>query len=337
VDQDRSVPRLQIEALEIAEGFINSRVLFSLNELGVHDLLADGPRPLSELASDTNAEADALELLLNAGVALGLLSASEAGYANTQLSARLLVSGGDGYLGSWMRLLSRWSSPFVRLNDSVRTGKPAEDPSLHLGSDPEYTRDFIMAMDDYARLRGSEVVDHLDLSGVSRMLDLGGGSGSYAIQFAQRWPGLSVTIFDLPGVLRIADENRRAAGLEDRVSLSPGDYHEDGIGGPWDLVFLSDVLHQETVEGAEALLRSAHASLAPGGWLVVQGMFLNPGRTSPRWPTLYSLVLLLVNGRGRAYSAAETIDMMRRVGFDDVEHRRMSLLNVNSLVLGLRS
>jgi cyclopropane fatty-acyl-phospholipid synthase-like methyltransferase len=262
---------------------------------------------------------------------------SEAGYANTRLSAHLLVTDSDGYMGSWMRLLSRWSSSFVRLNESVRTGKPAEDPSEHLGADPEYTRDFILAMDDYARLRGSEVIDHLDLSGVSRMLDLGGASGSYAVQFAHRWPELSVTVFDLPDVLRFADENRRAEGLGDRVALAPGDYHEDPIGGPWDLVFLSDVLHQETVEGAESLLRTIHEALAPGGRLVVQGMFLNPGRTSPRWPTLYSLTLLLVNGRGRAYSAAETMDMMRRVGFQDVEHRRMSLLNVNSLVVGRRS
>jgi len=337
VDQDRSVRRLQIQALQIAEGFINAQVLFSLNELGIHEQLSQGPRTLAELASGTGSDPGALDLLLNAGVALELLTVSEEGYANAPLTADLLVSGSDGYMGSWMRLLSRWSSPFVHLNDSVQTGRPAEDRSAHLGGNHEYTRDFILAMDDYARVRGREVVDHLDLSGVSRMLDLGGGSGSYAVQFARRWPGLSVTVFDLPVVLEIADEKRRAAGVEDRVSLSPGDYHHDPIGGPWDLVFLSDVLHQETVEGAVSLLATVHRALAPGGRLVVQGMFLNPGRTSPRWPTLYSLILLLVNGQGRAYSAAETMDMVRRAGFDGVRHQRMSLLNVNSLVVGHRA
>jgi hypothetical protein len=82
------------------------------------------------------------------------------------------------------------------------------------------------------------------------------------------------------------------------------------------------------------ILRKAHRALRPGGRVVVQGMFLNEDRTSPRWPLMHSLVLLLVYGGGRAYTVNETLGFMEAEGFTNGRLERMSLLNVNSLILG---
>jgi cyclopropane fatty-acyl-phospholipid synthase-like methyltransferase len=232
-------------------------------------------------------------------------------------------------MGRWLHL---WSA----LPDSVRSGQPAEDPWLHLGKDPAYTREFALAMEDYARLRGSEIVKHLDLSGAQRLLDLGGGPGAYAVLFASRWPDLRITVFDLPEIAQIAAERIAAAGLAGRIAIRGGNYEVDDIGSGYDVVFLSDTLHQETPEGAERLLQRAAAALRPGGKLVVQGMFLNDDQVSPRWPVVLSLILLLFQGGGRTYTVAETIRQIERAGFQNCEHRQMSLLNVNSLVMADR-
>ena len=330
----QSLTRWQIEALGVAEGFFESQVLFSVVELGVFELLAEAPRTLDQLAGDIPADPGALERLLNAAVAIGLLVLDERRYFNGPLSERVLVSGRPGYLGNWMRLMSRWMKNWTHLTESVRTGKPAQDPWLHLGKDPDYTRDFILGMHDYALLRGSEIVEYLDFGGGLRLLDLGGGPGTYAIHFAQRWPDLRVTVFDLPDVVRIAAENARAGGVEEQVSTEAGNYHEEEVGTGYDVAFISDVLHQEDPDTCRMILQKAYRALKPGGRLVVQGMFLNEDRTSPRWPLMHSLVLLLAYGGGRAYTVNETLGFMEEAGFRDGRVQRMSLLNVNSLILG---
>jgi precorrin-6B methylase 2 len=331
-----TVGRLQVEALQVAEGFLGAHVLFALNELQVFDRLADGPRSAPELAADTAAETEPLTRLLNGGVAVGLLTLASGRYSNSALAASTLVSGGPGHLRDWMRWMSRLAERFPRLADCVRSGEPVEDPSLHLGGDPDFTRDFIMGMHDYARSRGSEVVSFLDLSEVRRLIDVGGGPGTYAILFAQAWPELEVTVFDLPEVVKIAQENSRAAGVGDQVHIMAGSYLENDLGEGYDIAFLSDVLHQEDPEAAAAVLRRVYLALRPGGRLVVQGMFLNEDHTSPRWPALASLIMLVIYGQGRIYSAAETMRMVEEAGFRGPELVRMSLLNVNSLILADR-
>ena len=66
---------------------------------------------------------------------------------------------------------------------------------------------------------------------------------------------------------------------------------------------------------------------------MVQAMFLNEDRVSPRWPTILSLIMLTMYGSGRAYTVQETVDLLEKAGFANCEHRRMSLVEVNSLIL----
>jgi 2-polyprenyl-3-methyl-5-hydroxy-6-metoxy-1,4-benzoquinol methylase len=331
-----SLARTQIEALEMAEGFFQSQVLFSLNELGVFDDLAEGPRTLDEIAVETGTDLDALERLANAGVALGLLAREEGRYRNGPLPDQVLVSGRPGYVGNWMRLMARWMRAWTDLTENVRTGKPVQDASLHLGGDPASTRDFVLGMDDYASLRGSEIVRYLDFDDGPHILDLGGGPGRYAILFAKHWPDLRVTIFDLPEVVKIADENCRASGLDGRVRTEAGNYLTDDLPGEYDVVFLSDVLHQEDPHTCELILRKSHQVLRPGGRIVIQAMFLNEDRVSPRWPVLHSVLMKLLYGGGRAYTAGETMNLLEEAGFSNCRHQRMSLLNVNSLIFAAK-
>jgi SAM-dependent methyltransferase len=327
-----SLMRRQIALLEMAEGFFGAQVLFSANELGVFRELDTGPRSAYDLAQPIGADAGALERLLNGCVALDLLTLRDGLYGNTGLAEDVLVPGRRGYVGNWLRLMSRWMKAWTKLTDAVRTGDAVEDPWLHLGGDADYTRDFILGMHDYARLRGSEIVRYLDFGGVVRLIDIGGGAGSYAVLFATEWPEIEVTVFDLPDVVPFAQRHAEEAGVADRVVLKPGNYYEDDFGAGYDVVFLSDTLHQESSDVCEMILRKAYRALRPGGEIVMQAMFLNEDRVSPRWPVMHSLILLLVYGDGRAYTVKETIDLIGRAGFIDCVHRRMSLLNVNSVI-----
>lgn len=329
-----TIVRDQVRVLEVAEAFFGSQILFTLNELGAFDALSAEPHSASELATKLGADQDALDRILRAGVAQGLITRADGRYANTELAERVLVRGREGYLGNWLRQMARWMKLWVHLTDAAYKGGPVADPQRHLGADADATRDFIAAMDDYARLRGREIVDHLDLSGVRSLLDVGGGPGTYSILFTQRWPELRATIFDLPAVTEIARENAAKAGVPERIDLASGNYHEDDFGGPYDVVFISDTLHQEDAATCQMILDKAFTALRQGGRLVVQAMFLADDRHGPRWPLMHSLILLLAYGGGRAYTVAETIEMAETSGFVDLEHVPMSLVNVNSLLVG---
>ncbi len=326
--------RQQVHALQIAEGFVGSQVLFAMNELGVFDLLAGGPRSGSQLATALGVPLDPLQRLLNAGVTTGLLTRNNGQYANSDLASTVLVSGSPGYLGDWIRLLSRFSRIWIQLKESVVTGNGAQSPGLHLGDDPTYTSEFMRAMDNHARLWGGEVLDRLDFGGGLRLLDVGGGPGTYAMLFARRWHDLRVTIFDLPEVVKIAERNCVEAGIADRVTAKPGDYYRDELGEGYDVVFLSGVLHKESPETCVMILQKAHRALRPGGRVVVQAVFINEDRTSPRWPVMLSLNQFLLYGSGRSYTVRETIDQLTAAGFRNCVLQRMSLFNVNSLIVG---
>lgn len=328
-----SVARRQIELLDIANGYFGAQVLFTANELGVFGQLVGRPRSAEELAQAVDADDDALARLLNACVAMRLLTLADGLYSNTPLAEGVLVPGSSGYLGNWLRLMSRWMNVWTQLTETVRTGQPAHDSQLHLGGDPDHTRDFLLGMHDYARLRGAEIVRHLDLSGGLHLIDVGGGPGSYAVLFTQEWPDLQVTVFDLPAVVPVAQRHAEEAGVADRIAIAPGNYYDDEFGTGFDVVFLSDTLHQESPEVCRMILEKGYRALRPGGRIVVQAMFLNEDRVSPRWPVMHSLILVLVYGGGRAYTVEETVELIEQAGFVDCTHRRMSLLNVNSLVI----
>lgn len=315
-------------------GYWRAQVLLAANDLGVFNLLGEGPATAEEVAERLATPVGYTERLLNAAVATSLLKKEDGRFGNLAMADTFLVAGRPRFMGHWIRLMKAWYEPWGGLADAVRTGKPVEDPMKHLGDDTDYTRDFILGMHDYAMGPGKEIVAHLDLSGRHHLLDLGGGAGSYAILLVEATPGLRATVFDLPAVADIAHEILAESAVGDRIEVASGDYLADDIGSGFDVVLLSNMLHQEDPESGSEILRRAFEAMEPGGTLVIQAMFLNASEDGPIWPALQSLHLLLVYQGGRTYSTGTTIAMAEAVGFVELEVRPMSLLNAESIIVG---
>jgi hypothetical protein len=321
------------ELIHTALGYWRAQVLLSANELGVFDILDEGAMTAQEVADRAQTHPDYTERLLNACVATKLLKKADGRFSNQAIADSFLVAGRPQFMGNWIRLMSAWYRPFGELSTAIRTGEPAEDPARHLGADADYTRDFIMAMHDYALGPGKEMLRHVELAECRRLLDLGGGAGSYSILLAGAYDQLRPVVFDLPEVAQIAREVIAESGLSDRIEVQAGDYASDNVGDGYDVLLLSNMLHQEDRATCLALLRKAHGALVEGGQLIVQAMFLNRDKDGPLWPALQSLITLLVYHGGRTYSLEETLELIGEAGFTDIEVRRMSLLNAESLIL----
>lgn len=324
---------LLVQLIQLGLGYWRSQVLFTTNELGIFNILSEREKTSTEVAQLCECSADYAERLLNACVAIGLLKKVNGRFQNLRLSETFLVKGKPQYMGHWLNLMSDWYTPWGRLREAIRSGKPVENPLEHLGGRSDYTRSFILAMHDYAMGPGKEMANRLDLTGRRRLLDVGGGPGTHSVLLAQKYPELEAVVFDLPPVIKFAQEIISSYSLSDRVTVQGGDYMVDNLGSGYDVALLSNILHQEDPETCKMILRKTYDALNKGGMLVIHAMFLNAEKDGPVWPTLHSLLLLLVYQGGRAYSLPETLDMLPEIGFVEPEVKRLSLTNAETLVV----
>jgi 3-hydroxy-5-methyl-1-naphthoate 3-O-methyltransferase len=313
-------------------GYMPSRCLLTALELDIFTAVGDGANA-EQIGTRIDANARAVGMLLNALVALGLLSKSGDDYKNTPESARFFVQGSkDNHRNGLLHMANIWHR-WSTLTDAVRTGTRMIDLRNHARDDtPEWTRSFIAGMQRNAKDRAPFVVKALGTAGVRRILDLGGGSGAYSIAFAKACPELRCEILDLPEVLPLTAEYVSQAGASAQVSLRAGDMLEDDFGSGYDLIMLNAICHMFSGEQNRDIFRRAHEALAPKGRLVVQDFILNPDKTGPQQAALFSLNMLVATDSGASYSEPEYTQWMKAAGFTDV--CRINLPGPSGLIVG---
>lgn len=306
-----------------------SRIILTALELDLFTATADGATAAG-IARRLKTDPRATAALLHALAALGLIEKQGDAFRAGPLAARHLCAGSPHCWRTALlhtaALWHRWSS----LTECVRTGEPAP----RTGQDPADTEAFIAAMHHNAASRAPEVIAALDLRGVRRALDLGGGSGAYAIALGRAAPGLMVEVLDLPDVVPLTARYAAEAGLSDRVTVRAGDLDADDFGSGYDLVLLSAICHMNGPAENADLIRRAALALAPGGRLVVQDYVLEPDRTAPRAGAVFAINMLVNTRAGGNYTEAEYLGWMRAAGLGGLSHVRLT--GPTGLVIGTR-
>jgi SAM-dependent methyltransferase len=302
--------------MDMASAFYESCVLFSSSDLGIFRALAElGETDAITIANACRLDLRGTRLLLDACVALGLLSKSGNAYRNTPEAAAFLVPGSPADLSGAIRYNRDVYSAWGKLRDMVKTGLPVERPQVHLGEDPERTRTFVLAMHGRALGIGQSVIPQLDLTGRRRLLDVGGGPGTYSMLIARAFPGIGCTVLDLPEIVRIAEELIAESGMKGRVRSLAGDYHRTAFPGGNDVIIFFGVLHQENPDAIRELLRRAHAAMAPGGVIYALDMMTDSSRTQPKFSALFALNMALTTPHGWVFSQDELKEWLADAGF----------------------
>jgi 3-hydroxy-5-methyl-1-naphthoate 3-O-methyltransferase len=334
---DLSLARTRLDLSQLAIGGWSAQVLFASVELGVFAALSRrGSSTAEDLAEELQTDLDATRRLLGALVAIDLLEHEDGRFANSQVAETHLVPGRPESLAAWVALIGTWNKTFEGLASAVRTGRPVERHKEYVDGPAKYTRDFCLAMHEYALVAGRQVVDSLDLGGRARLLDLGGGPGTYSMLLAERHPSLSCVVFDMLNVVEIATELIADRGLADRVDVIAGDYHRDPLPRDFDVVLISNVLHQEGWSDSVRLLERVRAALAPGGLVIIHAMFINETEDGPFWPALHNMLMRLVSLEGRAYSESQTRSLLQEAGYEHVEVHPGPMLSAGSCVTAVR-
>ncbi len=308
--------------IQMASAFYDSCVLFTASDLGVFNLLAGQPGLTShQVADQLQLDHRATRLLLDGCVALDLLGKHDDYYENTPETTAFLVVGGAADLSGAIRYNRDVYSAWGRLPELARTGQPVEKPETHLGGDPERTRTFVMSMHYRALGIGRALVPMIEVGQGQRLLDVGGGPGTFSVLLAQANPGLSCTVLDLPEVAAIANELIEQQGVSQQVSTLGGDYRQTPFPPNQDMVNFFGVLHQESPDSIRKLFSKAYDALGPGGRVNVMDMMTDATHTAPKFSAMFALNMALTTNDGWVFSDHELTNWMAEAGFENVDIR----------------
>ncbi len=299
-----------------ANGYREAILLLTANRSGLFTKLTGKPLPVMPIAEMMGWDVRAAEAYLNALTAMGLLTKTDDLYSNSEVAERLLVEGRKYYQGDILNhnlhLWERWS----RVEEVLGTGKPLRDPKKKRTD--EELQAFIRGMANIAELSAVNLWNKINLSGHRRLLDVGGGPGTYALEACRRYPDLSAVVVDLPEVKPIFEEYREKSPVGDRVTFAEADVHSDPLPGDCDAVLLSNVIHSWSEDQNQALLKKIELVIPSGGLLIIKDFFISGEGTKPLFAALFSVNMLLGTQAGRCYTRSEVENWLSRTEFKPI-------------------
>jgi ubiquinone/menaquinone biosynthesis C-methylase UbiE len=314
--------------------FRQSRVILSAFELGLFSAFHGTRKTSAAVARRLGTDLRGTDRLMNALSALGLLRKNGQLFSNTSFSAEYLVKGKPRYMAGLEHaagLWHRWSS----LTQAVCHGGRVTEPELgDREKERSRTEGFIASMHQRASVQAPRIVLLIDLSGVKRILDIGGGSGAFSIEFVRAKKDIQATVFDLPEVIPLTRKYVRKAGLSHRFTFIPGDFDHDNFGSGYDIAFLSAIIHMNSLPQNLRLFKKCARALAPGGRLVVSDYIMSQDRTKPAYGTFFALNMLVNTKAGDTYTEQEVRAAMKKAGLTRILRKATPF--DSSLMIGIK-
>jgi hypothetical protein len=320
--------------LGISSGYWRGCALQAGVRLKIFSVLGSGPKDALEVAHVVGSEGRATGLLLDALTAMQLLVKTAGKYENSEFAGKFLDAGLSGYMGHIIlhhhHILDGWA----QLDAAVMTGKKVARRSY--GTEIE-RESFLLGMFNLAMGIAPQLVGQFDLAGRKRLLDLGGGPGTYAIHFCLANPDLSAVILDRPSTEPFARQTVARFGLSERIGFIGGDFNVDALrGGPYDVAWLSHILHSNSPEECQECINKTVAALTSGGLLLIHDFILDDAKDGPEFAALFSLNMLVGTDGGRSYSRAEIFAMLNQAGMSEISHRSCATPNDSSVISGVK-
>ncbi|MBS0365163.1 MAG: methyltransferase domain-containing protein [Proteobacteria bacterium] len=307
--------------MRLATAYWDSQAFLTANRLRLFDTLASNALTAEAIAAELKLDVRGTRLLLNALAGLGLLTVAAGRYSNSPATAAYLVGTSPAYLGNAIAYSDGLYGTWGRLDEALRAGRPALRAEEYLGRDPARTEVFVRGMHDRAVGIGRALAASVDLTGRKRLLDVGGGPGTYSVLLTQRFAGLTSEVIELPGVAAVARELVRAQGAAPRVTFIEGDYHTTPFGVHRDVVLMSGMFHRESPSNCRRLIAKAYDSLDPDGLLIVSDVFTDASGIAPVFATLFGLNMMLTAPEGGVHASPDVAAWLKDAGCVEVSER----------------
>ena len=307
--------------LQLAAGFMAAKHLFAASELGLFEALADSPADLDALAARTGLTRRAARISADAMVALGLLEANGGTYRNSTVAAAFLAGPGPGDLRPFLRYWDKISYPaWTRLADALASGPPREIFELT----PDLQRVASEGIEAILSAPARSLPELFDFGSHKRLLDIGGGTGSWSIAIARRHAHIEAAVLELAPTTEVARDRITFARLADRIDVIEGDAFTTDLPAGYDAFLLANVMHYFTPEQNQDLLRRVRKAAEPGSALLLADWWTNPEHTEPRQAALMAGQFAVNVRDGDVYSSDEARTWLNRTGWRVASHRPLA-------------
>jgi SAM-dependent methyltransferase len=307
---------------QIASGFMAAKHLFVANEVGLFAALAAGASTLDELGSRTGIARSRLRILADAMVVLGLVERRGDRYRNGPVATAFL-GGGDtsADLRPFLRFWDRLSYPtWIKFEEAVRTGRG----QTSLSFSEEDQRIFSEGVEALQVGPAHALPGAYDFSGHKRVLDVGGGTGSWLLAILQRYPELTGTLFELPMAAAVARQRLVDYPAGNRAEVVVGDFFSDPIPEGHDVVLIANVIHLFSPERNVHLLRRIRERVPGGARLLLVDFWTDPTHTEPSLAALLAGEFLVITGEGDVYSDEEVTGWLEGTGWRTLDRRTVT-------------
>jgi SAM-dependent methyltransferase len=307
--------------MQFAFGFAPPLIIEAALKHHVFDVLNNAPKTVEQVSQETGASVRGLRAIMNALVALGLLSKDPTQqYSLTPESSAFLVSAKPSYLGGLLGNISQSIMPsWLDLTETVQTGKPT-----HALNQEEiggvFFEEFVKGLFPLGYPATQTLAKELNLAQSQQsvsVLDLAAGSGVWGIGLAHASPNVQVTAIDWAQVIPVTQRIATQHGVKDRFRFIAGDLLEVDFGSGYQIATLGQILHTEGETRSRQLLAKVFASLAPGGTIAIAEWIANRDRSGPANVMIFAVNMLVNSEEGDTFSAEEMGDWLNAVGFTD--------------------
>jgi SAM-dependent methyltransferase len=326
ITMSTSTPVTPESIMRIGAGFMASKHLFVASEMGLFAALGEGPRTIDEIAASVGVARRLARISADACVALGLLRREGERYANAPDAQAFLTGRGPMDLRPWARFWNRISYPaWQQLEDALRG---TERPGVHAALTPEMAEIFSKGVEGFTRGAANAFADVYDVARHSKILDVGGGTGSFLQYVLAKHPRLNATLFELPSTAAVA----RKLAANGSIAIVEG----DALVGPFpeghDLVIVANLAHYFGPEKNRTLLRTLRSAVAPRGRIALIDFWTDDTHTQPVMAALVAGEFAVHQPEGDVYSVTEVRAWLEETGWTFVESR--PLAGPQSLVVG---
>ena len=307
--------------------------IVAADDAGIFAALAERPAAIDALAQRLDFDVRATGIVLRLLASLRLLVAREGTYQLTDEARLYLVKASPFYWGHMMRVgVSDWHRDTalakLKRKGSAESAGPEGTPRPSGSGRPAdgwaageinigQATQIAAAMHAHSLPAAIGAARNYDFTGITRILDVGGGSGCFMIAMAQAHRALAATVMELPAMCEVALQYIADGGVQAQVDTAAVDMFRE----PWphgcDAVFFSNIWHDWNFRTCRWLAERAYEVLPRGGRIMLHEMLLDDRGDGPATAAAFSMLMLLAT-QGQQFTFAEIKGLLEQAGFADV-------------------
>jgi O-methyltransferase domain/Dimerisation domain len=307
--------------MKVALGFMAAKYLFAASEIGLFEALARGPANLEELANQIAVPLRTTGIVAAALISLGLIEREGSRYRNSAAAATFLAGKPGLDLRPLLRSQNKIGYPlWIKFLDAVRAGRG----EVQFGKlDNVQQQLFSAGVEAFTAPVAAALGTTYDFSRHRRLLDVGGGTGSFLLAVLRQYPALKGTLFELPGACAVARQRLSPEPERARIDIVEGDIFKTALPGDHDVLLIANTVHVLSAAHNLELMRRTRATVQVSARLLLVDLWTDPTHSEPPAAALMSGQFLLMGGEGQTYSEQEADEWLGQTGWRKVERKAL--------------